>query len=147
MAECFHCGAEAISFLACDPPICEACLQQPGQQGDSSPHVAANGPANTVGDADVPDDAMTRTAPSQAQAFWDRTRGAGWSYQQTRRQLHCEGGVVQEGLTYNFLDGSTLEDASAPLGRKFIVREGNVRTTVIGQSPRFSGPPAFREGG
>ena len=61
--------------------------------------------------------------PSQAQSFWNRTRGAGWSHEQTRSQLLREAEVIQEDLDFIFSDGSVLRDEFAPLGRKLVVRE------------------------
>jgi hypothetical protein len=60
---------------------------------------------------------------SQAQAFWNRTKAAGWSDEQTRMQVRREAGVVHHGVDFIFADGSILRDMTAPLGRKLVVCE------------------------
>jgi len=66
---------------------------------------------------------MTRAQLSHAQAFWNRTKAAGWSDEQTRSEIRRQAGVVQHGLEFIFTDGSVLRDESAPLGRKLVIRE------------------------
>jgi hypothetical protein len=66
---------------------------------------------------------MLGDKPSQAQSFWNRTKAAGWSDEQTRSQIRREAGVIQEGLNFIFSDGSVVRDDFAPLGRKLVVRE------------------------
>ena len=60
---------------------------------------------------------------SQAQAFWNRTKGARYSDERTESELRSELGVVEEGLEFIFPDGSSIRNEAAPLGRKLVVRE------------------------
>jgi hypothetical protein len=57
----------------------------------------------------------------QAQAYWNRTKAAGWSDEQTKSQIRREAGVIQHGLDFIFSDGSVLRDLAPPLGRKLTV--------------------------
>ena len=75
---------------------------------------------------------MLGDKPSQAQSFWNRTKGVGWSDEQTRSQIRREAGVIQEGLNFIFSDGSAMRDEFAPLGRKLVVRERQGHTQVAG---------------
>ena len=66
----------------------------------------------------MPDDQL-----SQAQAFWNATKGAGWSDEQTRARARQERGVVQIGGHYFFPDGSSIRDTVAAIGTKLVVQE------------------------
>ncbi|MBI2686976.1 MAG: hypothetical protein HYX27_11725 [Acidobacteria bacterium] len=60
-----------------------------------------------------------------AQAFWNKAKGAGWSDETTRARARQERGVVQIGGHYMFPDGSSLRDTFDELGRKLIVQQRN----------------------
>ena len=70
---------------------------------------------------------MTGEKLCYAQAFWNRTKAAGWSDEQIRSQIRREAGVVHQGTNFIFTDGSVLRDSFAPLGRKLVVCEEGAR--------------------
>lgn len=63
---------------------------------------------------------------SLAQAFWNRSKAAGFSDEQIRNRARREAGVIHHARILFFADGSTIQEAGPPCDRKLVVREDGV---------------------